>query len=147
MIDCRDPVKILLSVPHNYTVEMALENNDILNTQTAKSINTGRLNLFIQNVNYGVPDCVFITTWGIDGPPTTSILKYDGSVITYTTDNSRFSQTYGDIHSYEIKELFTETTSYPNLLVTSYHAITSDNINLVIYSDNVFIHIKRLSLM
>jgi hypothetical protein len=74
--------------PYNYTVEMAYINNDILNTPTAKSINTGRLNQFVQNVNNGIPDCVFITTFGIDGPATTSILKYDGSDITYITDNS-----------------------------------------------------------
>ena len=67
MIGCSDPEKILLSVPYNYSVEMAFINNDILNTPSAKSINTGRLNLFIQNVNYGIPDCVFITTFGIDG--------------------------------------------------------------------------------
>lgn len=143
-MDCIDPVKILLSVPYNYTVEMAYENNDILNTPTAKSINTGRLNLFMKNVDNGIPDCVFITTWGIDGPPATSILKYDGNVITYTIDSSRFSQIYGDIQSYEIIKLYTETTSYNNLIVTGYHVITSDNIDFVIYNDNVFIHVKRI---
>jgi hypothetical protein len=144
MIDCNDPVKILLSMPYNYTVEMAFINNDILNTPTAKSINTGRLNLFIQNVNNGITDCVFITTFGIDGPAATSILKYDGRDITYITDNSRFSQIYGDIHYYKIKKLYTETTYFNNLIVTSYHVITSDNIDFVIYNDNVFIYVKRL---
>jgi hypothetical protein len=123
---------------------MAYINNDILNTPTAKSINTGRLNLFIQNVNNGIPDCVFITTFGIDGPATTSILKYDGSDITYITDSSRFSKIYGDIHSYKIKKLYTETTNFNNLIVTGYHVITSDNIDFVIYNDNVFIYVKRL---
>ncbi len=144
MIDCNEPVKMLLSVPYNYTVEMAYINNDILNTPTAKSINTGRLNLFIQNVNNGIPDCVFITIFGIDGPAATSILKYDGSNIIYITDSTRFSQIYGDIHSYKIKKLYTETTNFNNLIVTGYHVITSDNIDFVIYNDNVFIYVKRL---
>ncbi len=144
MIDCNEPVKMLLSVPYNYTVEMAYINNDILNTPTAKSINTGRLNQFIQNVNNGIPDCVFITIFGIDGPAATSILKYDGSNIIYITDSTRFSQIYGDIHSYKIKKLYTETTNFNNLIVTGYHVITSDNIDFVIYNDNVFIYVKRL---
>lgn len=130
--------------PYNYTVEMAYINNDILNTPTAKSINTGRLNLFVQNVNNGIPDCVFITTFGIDGPATTSILKYDGSDITYITDNSRYSQFYGDIHSYKIKKLYTEKTHFNNLIVTGYHVITSDNADYAIYNDNAFLYVKRL---
>ncbi len=141
MIDCNDPVKILLLVPYNYSVEMAYIYNDKLNTPTTKSINTGRLNLFIQNVNNGIPDCVFITTFGIDGPATTSILKYDGSDITYISDSSRFSNIYGDIHSYEIKKLYTETTNFNNLITTGYHVITSDQIDFVIYNDNVFIYV------
>lgn len=143
MVDCSDPERILLSVPYNYTVEMSYINNDILNTPTAKSINTGRLNLFIQNVNNGIPDCVFITTFGIDGPATTSILKYDGNDITYITDNSRLSQIYGDIHSYKIKKLYTKTTNLNNLIVTSYHVIKYNNIDIIIFNDNVFIYVKR----
>lgn len=143
-MECNDPIQILLSVPYDYTVEMAYENNDILNTPTAKSINTGRLNLFMQNVNNGIPDCVFITTWGIDGPPVTSILKYDGNLTTYYFDNSRFSQIHGDIHSYVVEKIFIETTNYDNLIVTSYHALTTDNIDFVVYRDNVFLYVKRV---
>jgi hypothetical protein len=123
---------------------MAYQNNDILNTPTAKSINIGRLNLFMQNVADKNPDCVFITTFGVDGPAATSILKYDGTVITYTYDNSRFSRIYGDIYSHEILKLFTETTRNDNLIVTAYHAITPDNIDFVIYRDIIFIDVKRL---
>lgn len=145
-MDCSDPTNILLSVPYDYTVEMAYNNNDILNTPTAKSINTGRLNLFMQNVNTGIPDCVFITTFGIDGPASTSILKYDGSVITYTFDNSRFSQIYGDIYTNVITNLFTETTQNDdNVIVTSYHAITPDDKDFVVYRDIVFINVRRLN--
>lgn len=145
-MDCSDPIKILLSVPHDYTVEMAYNNYDILNTPTAQSINTGRLNLFMQNVNNAVPDCVFITTFGIDGPAATSILKYDGNVITYTYDNSRFSQIYGDIYTNIITNLFTETTQKDdNLIVTSYHASTPEDKDFVIYRDIVFINVRRIN--
>jgi hypothetical protein len=144
MGNCDDPFSLLLSIPYNYTIEMAFENYDILNTPTARSINTGRLNLFMDYVNNNKPDCVFITTWGIDGPPVTSILKYDGRIITYTVDSSRFSQTYGDIHSYEIKNIYTDTTTHENLVTTNYHAVTNNNLDLLIYRDIVFIHVKRL---
>jgi hypothetical protein len=144
MENCDDPVQILLSTPYHYTEEMAFENYDILNTTTARSINTGRLNLFMNYVNNNKSDCVFITTWGIDGPPATSILKYDGQIITYTVDNSRFSQTYSDIHSYEIKNLYTDISTQPNLVITNYHAVTINNLDLIIYRDIVFIHVKRL---
>ncbi len=143
-MDCSDPIELLSSTPFNYTLEMAYENNDILNTPTAKSINTGRLNLFMQNVNNGISDCVFITIWGIDGPPTTSILKYDGSEITYFVDNSRFSKIPGDIQSYKITQLYTDTVDYNNLILTNYHAIDSNNIDFIVYREYVFINLKRI---
>lgn len=147
-MDCSDPVKILLSVPYYYTLEMAYENNDILNTPTAKSFNTGRLNLFLQNVMNCVSDCVFITKWGIDGPPTTSILKFDGNNILYYTDTSRDSQTDREtnrkINIYNILKLYIDKSSYNNLIVTNYHALTKENFDFIIYRDNVFIDVKRI---
>jgi hypothetical protein len=144
-MDCSDPVQILLSVPYEYTVEMAYKNYDILNTPTARSINTGRLNLFMQNINDRISDCVFITTFGIDGPASTSILKYDGSVITYAYDISRFSHIKGDIYTNVITYLFTETIQNDdNLIVTSYHAITPDNKDFVVYRDIVFTKVRRI---
>lgn len=142
MMDCNDPIKYLQSVPFDYTVDMAYMNYDILNTPTARSINTGRLNLFIQNLNNGICDCVFITTFGIDGPATTSILKYDGNNITYTIDNSRYNQAYS-ITSYNITTLYTDITSENNLFSTNYHAVTTDNIDFIIYRDVVFLNVKR----
>ncbi|WP_312106143.1 hypothetical protein [Lachnoclostridium sp.] len=143
-MDCSDSVKLLLSVPFDYTVKMAYQNNDILNTPTAKSFNTGRLNLFIENVNNKIPDCVFITTFGIDGPAVTSILKFDGNTISFTYDRSRYSKIPGDISSYHIKKLYTEKNKDgDNLIYTSYHVVTFDNIDFIIYTDNVFINVKR----
>ncbi len=142
-MDCSDPIKFLQSVPFDYTLDMAYMNYDILNTPTARSINTGRLNLFIQNLNNGISDCVFITTFGIDGPATTSILKYDGNDITYTVDNSRYNQGYS-INTYKITNLYTDTTSESNLFSTNYHAVITDNSDFIIYKDIVFLNVKRL---
>ncbi|ABX41364.1 DUF4362 domain-containing protein [Lachnoclostridium phytofermentans] len=143
-MDCSNPVKLLLSVSFDYTIEMAYQNNDILNTPDAKSINTGRLNLFIENVNNKISDCVFITTFGLDGPPTTSILKFDGNTISYTFDNSRYSKIPGDISSHKIKKIYTEKNKDgDNLIFTSYHAVTFDNVDYTIFNDFVFINVKR----
>ena len=143
MYNCDDPISILLATPFDYTVEMAFDNNDILNTPTAKSINTGRLNLFIQNVNNGIPDCVFITTFGIDGPAATSILKYDGNEITYYVDNSRYSNIPGDLKTYKIIKLYTDISNFPNMIVTNYHAVSSENIDFIVFRDIIFIKVKR----
>jgi len=150
-MNCSDPVKFLQTVPLDYTVDMAYVNYDILQTPDARSINTGRLNLFIQNVENGIPDCVFVTTFGLDGPATTSILKFDGRNITYTIDNRRFNiENRGNdsldtsIRTYNIRYLYTDITSADNLFTTNYHAVTTDNLDYTIYNDIVFTKVKRL---
>lgn len=47
---CSEPVKILASLPINYTIEMALHNHDVLNTPEGQSYNVDRLLQFISNV-------------------------------------------------------------------------------------------------
>lgn len=148
-MDCSNPKEFLLSVPYDYTEEMAFINNDILLTYKKKSINTGRLNYFLQNVEKGISDCVFITTFGLDGPATTSILKYDSDIITYTEDSSRFGIPYGSrdesIKTYNIVSLYLDQKNYEDKIISvDYHAITSDNIDLVIFSDITFLNVIRM---
>jgi hypothetical protein len=141
-MDCSDPIKLLQTVPFEYNVDMAYINQDILNTPTARSINTGRLNLFIQNIEKGVADCVFITTFGIDGPAITSILKFDGYNVTYTVDTTRYDSN-DSINVYYVNYMYTDTTSEENLISTNYHVVTTDN-NYTIYRDNVFLNVIRV---
>ena len=50
-MDCNEPKKILNSLPKEYTVEMALNNQDVLLTPEGKSYNVDRLNQFMKNLN------------------------------------------------------------------------------------------------
>ncbi len=148
-MDCSDPRKLLLSVPYNYTEEMAYINNDILLTHKQKSINTGRLNYFLQNVGKGVPDCVFITTFGLDGPASTSILKYNGDSITYTDDSSRFGipdrSRDESIRTYNVISFYLDQKNYEDKIISvDYHAITSDNKDIIVFSDIIFLDVKRM---
>jgi hypothetical protein len=84
----------LLSLPRDYTPEMALANGDILYDRYLRSYNLDRLILFINNVYNGIPDYIRITRFGMDGPATVIILQYNGDVIMYTLDVTRYSESY-----------------------------------------------------
>jgi hypothetical protein len=69
--------RYLLSLPRDYTPEMAIYNNDILYDRYARTFNLERLLDFINNVNNGIPDCVTLTTYGMDGPAVTKVLQWN----------------------------------------------------------------------
>ncbi|WP_312369157.1 hypothetical protein [Lachnoclostridium sp.] len=78
-MNCINPEELLTSLPTDYTVDMAYKNDDVLLTPESRSYNIAKLNNFIKNVQREIPDCILITTFGIDGPATTSVLSYDGN--------------------------------------------------------------------
>lgn len=133
-MNCKNAEKILASLPSDYTIEMAYRNNDVLLVPEGQSYNTDKFIQFLQNVNAGISDCILITTFGIDGPATTSILQYNENTIIYTFDNSRFSRTY-DIKSFIITRLFSETKVSDNHIVITYYAKTFNNINIPIFKE------------
>ena len=93
-MDCSKPEEILASLPRDYTVEMSLQNGDVLYTPEGQSYNIDRLHQFMANVSRGIPDCIIITQFGIEPPAVTKVLYYDGKKIAYTYDESRVSDAY-----------------------------------------------------
>jgi hypothetical protein len=99
---------------------MALQNHDVLYTPKGQSYNVDRLHQFILNVDRGIPDCIIITTFGLDAPAVIAVLYYDGEKIIYTFDASRYSNAYKMMKYYGLNifaithkpTLFTETTYY-----------------------------------
>ena len=90
----------LEDLPRDYTREMATQNWDVL-IDLVLNFNIGRFLLFMENYNNGISDKIRITQFGIDGPATTSILYYDGSIIIYVVDDTRYPMAqfytyYGD---------------------------------------------------
>lgn len=77
-------------LPINYTIDIALRNNDLIYDQM-KSYNTERFINFIENYEKGILDKIKITKFEIDSKATTSILQFDGNIIQYTIDVSRFN--------------------------------------------------------
>lgn len=84
-----DAKEELAALPRDYTVEMALKNNDILFTPKRESYNTNRLRLFSNNIKDGIPDKIRITEFGFAGPPCIAILEYNGELVKYTLDCTR----------------------------------------------------------
>lgn len=75
--DCLLETELSL-LPINYTIDIALRNNDIIYDQI-KSYNTSRFINFIENFENGVLDKIRITKYEIDSKATTSILQFDGN--------------------------------------------------------------------
>ena len=133
-MNCDDPIQILTSLPYNYTVEMALSNNNVLRTPEGKAYNIKLLYNFINNVNSVVKDCILITYFGLDGPAQTSILKYNGDTITLYTDNSRFSDIHNDTYSNVITEIYSETKNVHGITVQNFYGVTKEALRLTIFS-------------
>jgi hypothetical protein len=93
-MNCNYPEEILASLPRDYTVEMALENGDVLYAPEGQSYNVERLHQFMANVNRRTPDCIILTVFGIEPPAVTKVLYYDGEKIAYTYDTTRVSEAY-----------------------------------------------------
>jgi hypothetical protein len=118
-MNCNEPEEILTKLPRNYTVEMALENGDVLYTPEGQSYNLERLHKFISNIDRGIPDCIIITWFGIEPPATTAVLYYNGKEIAYTYDSTRISEAY-KIETIYGTNIF-EITSEPSQFTVTYY--------------------------
>ncbi len=95
--------KELEALPRNYTELIARRNKDIV-INTNMNYNLGRFLIFLENIQNGISDKIRITTYGVDRPPTTSILFYDGYLLTFVVDVTRFStMLFYYYYGYEIK--------------------------------------------
>lgn len=81
--------KELEELPRDYTRLMATRNWDVL-IDLVLNFNIGRFLIFMDNYNKGIPDKIRITKFGVDGPATTSILYFDGNIIIYVVDDTRY---------------------------------------------------------
>jgi hypothetical protein len=81
--------KELEALPRDYTQTMATRNWDVV-YHMVTNFNIGRFLIFIDNYYKGIPDKIRIAKFGIDGPATTAILYYDGNLITYVVDDTRY---------------------------------------------------------
>lgn len=89
--------KELEALPLDYTRQMATQNWDVL-IDLVLNFNIGRFLVFMNHYYKGIPDKIRITKFGVDGPPTTSILYYDGRLIIYVADTTRYSS--GEFYTY-----------------------------------------------
>ena len=129
--DQYSPEKELASLPRDYMLEMALRNNDVV-SDIRRTYNTDRFYKFLDNVNNGMPDKIRITQFGIDGPPTISILQFDGNIIREFTDATRFQvNQYYDNYGYQI---VSQTRKWYGEELEDYFLITVDNKPRIIFT-------------
>jgi hypothetical protein len=81
--------KELEVLPREYTQTIATRNRDVV-YYMVRNFNIGRFLIFMDNYYNGIPDKITIAKFGVDGPTTTEILYYDGNIITYVVDGTRF---------------------------------------------------------
>lgn len=92
----------LESLPRDYTEAMAKMNRDIV-TNGINTFNIGRYLIFIDNYYKGIPDKIRITSYGIDSPPSVKIVLYDGNMVTFVIDGTRYpSKQFYIYYGYEI---------------------------------------------
>lgn len=81
--------KELEALPRDYTRLMATRNWDVL-IDLVLNFNIGRFLIFMDNYYKGIPDKIRITKFGVDGPATTAILYFDGNIVVYAVDGTRY---------------------------------------------------------
>lgn len=81
----------LEAVPIHYDMKTAIRNNDIV-VSNGQIANERRFEQFLKNLEKGIQDKVRITEYGIDGPPSVSMLGYDGRIIMHIVDVSNFQK-------------------------------------------------------
>lgn len=119
-MNCNEPEKILASLPKEYTVEMSLQNQDVLYTPEGKSYNVDRLHEFMSNVQKGYPDCIILTVFGLEPPATTAVLYYDGDEIAYTFDITRINKLH-EIKTVYGTDIFAITHKPSQFIETIYY--------------------------
>ncbi|WP_168735671.1 DUF4362 domain-containing protein [Cohnella fermenti] len=81
--------KAFPAVSDPYTADQAAANGDVVNVH-GEMYNLDKWQMFLANLDAGVPDQLRITQYTIEGAPIFYELVYDGAeTITYTFDNSR----------------------------------------------------------
>jgi hypothetical protein len=124
----------LLTLPRDYTPEMALKNNDILSDRYSRSYNIERLFEFIQNFKKGIPDYIRITTFGMDSPAVVKIVQYNGDIIIITDDHTRYPYA-NKIDNYFGDVIDIKTYRLNEYTVTDYDLLTFDNRDISIFKD------------
>ncbi len=79
----------LLSLPRDYSLSDAIENNDIIFYQIG-NYNAEQFFQFLINFGHGIPSRIRISSFGIDGPATVSILEYKNGKLFLTIDSTRY---------------------------------------------------------
>lgn len=100
--------KNLSSLPKEYTLHMAKENDDVV--WTYKEVhNLQRLDNFINNLENGTKDMIRVVGFTHEGDAIIKDLEYAGEVINLTSDNTRdeFSAS-PSIETYEYKQIVVE---------------------------------------
>ncbi len=133
-MNCSEPEKILASLPRDYTVEMALQNHDVLYTPEGQSYNVDKLHQFMSNVDSGIPDCIIITVFGIEPPATTAVLYYDGEKLVYSYDSSRISQAY-KVQTFYGTNIFSEIKKRSQFNITYYYLNIPGRVPFSIFRD------------
>jgi hypothetical protein len=133
-MNCNNPEGILSTLPRDYTVEMALRNHDVLYTPEGQSYNVERLQKFMSNVDRCIPDCIIITTFGIEPPAVTAVLYYDGENIVYSYDSSRVSPSY-KIQTFYGTSIFAETKKHSQFNITYYYLNIPGRVPFYIFID------------
>lgn len=116
--------KELEELPRDYTREMATRNWDVL-IDLILNFNIGRFLIFMDNYNNGIPDKIRITKFGVDGPATTSILYFDGNMVIYVVDNTRYpGYEFYTYYGYYIT--VNKRNYYDNQIIIDYNLIPLD---------------------
>lgn len=127
----------LASIPKDYSLEMALQHNDIVEN-VFLSYNTERLLEFIENVRNGIPDKVRISSFGVDNPlsPAISILQYDGEMIIYTVDTTR-SGIFNNYVTYYGPKIELRKRARNDIEILDYYLVTYDNRDILIFHERI----------
>lgn len=114
----------LENLPRDYTDLMAKRNRDVVDKDIL-TYNIGRFLIFLDNYNKGIPDKITITSFGMDGPATTAIIYFDGAMITYVIDSSRYQS--GNYYTFYGKNIVVDTRELRGDMIIDYDLITLDN--------------------
>jgi hypothetical protein len=127
----------LSRLPIEYTINMALENNDVIKYGVVP-YNAKRLELFILNYLNKMPDKVRIIDYGIDSGynPAIGILQYNGEYIVYTQRYYRFPEdtqaNYQTYYGGRMRERYRRNDSK---LLRDYLLVTFNNIEITVFSE------------
>lgn len=116
----------LALLPRDYTRLIATRNWDVI-TDLLLNFNIGRFLVFMDNYDKRIPDKIIITKFGVDGPAVTAILYYDGNIVTYVVDGTRFQTNQFYYYSGSYIQAVKRYLDSGNDMVIDYNLITLDN--------------------